>query len=362
MIVGERGEMGWRPALADLLETRRDAPTSRPVDTIARARYTLAVVARRHLEFLRAARRLKPVQPLRLAVIYDYAEEGSPTWTWSARCFLRSLWRAIPTRSKSRASAQSCPPREPRRGGARMRLDPARLIAYCSTLTARSIASSIIRACCGVCAATRHLSHRRPQLRPFRARGLRRAHVVTCHDLDAFRCLLASGAERRSLPFRMIAQQTLSGMRSAAHVCSDSVATRDALSPLPLVSSSRLVVFPNGAHPACSSRPIMPPSPRPRFCSVFSIPEWPNLHVGTPPAHANRRIAAHRRRRARASPNLRPIKAGGALAADQNGWRKHWTWKSRSSPCPFSTRPTGRALSARRAGAGAIGRRTQDCR
>src|ERR1700751_6083303 len=29
--------------------------------------------------------------------------------------------------------------------------------------------------------------------------------VVTCHDLDAFRSLLASGAERRSLPFRMMA-------------------------------------------------------------------------------------------------------------------------------------------------------------
>src|SRR5579872_2012795 len=79
--------------------------------------------------------------------------------------------------------------------------------------------------------------------------------AVTCHDLDAFRCLIASGRERRALPFRMMARRILSGMHKAARVCCNSRATRDALAANALVPPARLVVIPNGVHPACSPHP-----------------------------------------------------------------------------------------------------------
>src|SRR5262249_14511654 len=79
--------------------------------------------------------------------------------------------------------------------------------------------------------------------------------IVTCHDIDAFGCLLASGAGRRSLPMRLMARRTLAGVRHAARVCCDSVATRDSLAASALVSPERTIVIPNGVHPAFSPHP-----------------------------------------------------------------------------------------------------------
>lgn len=42
--------------------------------------------------------------------------------------------------------------------------------------------------------------------------------VVTCHDLDTFRCLLEPGIERRSWPFRRMAARILAGFQKAARV------------------------------------------------------------------------------------------------------------------------------------------------
>ncbi len=50
--------------------------------------------------------------------------------------------------------------------------------------------------------------------------------VVTCHDLDAFRCLLAPQEERRSIAFRAMARRVLSGFRLAAQVACNSLATK----------------------------------------------------------------------------------------------------------------------------------------
>jgi glycosyltransferase involved in cell wall biosynthesis len=143
--------------------------------------------------------------------------------------------------------------------------------------------------------------------------------VVTCHDLDAFRCLLASGAERRSLPFRMMARRTLAGMRKAARVCCPSAATRDALVVNALVSPDRLVIIPNGVHPAYSPRPdeaadaaaahlLGPADP-----GVAEI-----LHVGSTIPRKRIDVLLRIVAAARAQfPNLRLVKAGGILDADQ---------------------------------------------
>ena len=143
--------------------------------------------------------------------------------------------------------------------------------------------------------------------------------VVTCHDLDAFRCLLSSGIERRSPPLRAMARRVLAGMRKAARVCCPSSATRGALIADALVSPDRLVVIPNGVHPACSPRPdeaadaavvgLLGSADR-------GVPEV--LHVGSTVARKRIDVLLRVFAAARAEyPRLRLIKAGGALSSDQ---------------------------------------------
>lgn len=143
--------------------------------------------------------------------------------------------------------------------------------------------------------------------------------VVTCHDLDAFRCLLASGAERRSLPLRMMARRTLGGMRKAARVCCPSAATRDALVADKLVSAGRLVVVPNGVNPACSPRPDEAADAAAAHLLGPAAPEVPEiLHVGS--TVPRKRIDVLLRVVAEARehfPNLHLVKAGGAFTAEQ---------------------------------------------
>ncbi len=79
--------------------------------------------------------------------------------------------------------------------------------------------------------------------------------VVTCHDLDTFRCLLDPEHERRPRWFRAMAQNILNGFCQAAHVISVSQATCDQLLRFGLVARERISVIPNGVHPACSPLP-----------------------------------------------------------------------------------------------------------
>jgi glycosyltransferase involved in cell wall biosynthesis len=78
--------------------------------------------------------------------------------------------------------------------------------------------------------------------------------IVTCHDLDTFRCLVKPEWEQRSPLFKAIAKRVLTGMQLAAHVTCDSQSTRDALVRHNLVPADRLTVIPNGVHPSFSRR------------------------------------------------------------------------------------------------------------
>lgn len=80
--------------------------------------------------------------------------------------------------------------------------------------------------------------------------------IVTCHDIDTFRCLLEPSRHPRSGLFRMMTRHSLNGLRKAAMVTCDSVATRDELLAYDIVPPERTVVIPNGVHPACTSRPV----------------------------------------------------------------------------------------------------------
>jgi glycosyltransferase involved in cell wall biosynthesis len=70
--------------------------------------------------------------------------------------------------------------------------------------------------------------------------------VVTCHDLDSFRCILEPAHEPRSLPFRMMTQRIVDGLRKAAAIACVSEATRQQLLRSQLVPTERTMTILNG--------------------------------------------------------------------------------------------------------------------
>lgn len=79
--------------------------------------------------------------------------------------------------------------------------------------------------------------------------------VVTCHDLDTFRCVLEPEREPRPRWFRAMTERILSGFQKAAHVMAVSAATRDEILRLGLHPPGRITVISNGVHPSCSPLP-----------------------------------------------------------------------------------------------------------
>jgi glycosyltransferase involved in cell wall biosynthesis len=73
--------------------------------------------------------------------------------------------------------------------------------------------------------------------------------IVTCHDVDTFRCLASPAEEIRSRPYRAMTHRILSGLRRAASVVCGSQATRDDLLRLGLLPEERIRVVPNGIDP-----------------------------------------------------------------------------------------------------------------
>jgi len=89
-----------------------------------------------------------------------------------------------------------------------------------------------------------HLAHELPGERT----------VVTCHDIDAFRCLVDPRA-RRSPLFRALTRRLLTGMQRAAHVTCDTEATRQELLVHDLLPDDKLSVVHNGVHPTLTAHP-----------------------------------------------------------------------------------------------------------
>lgn len=151
------------------------------------------------------------------------------------------------------------------------------------------------------------------------AHGLAPARtIVTCHDLDAFACLLGIDVKRRSPLFHAMARRILAGMRKAACVGCDTLATRDGLAANGLVSASRLVVIPNGVHPACSPAPDKAADAAVASMLGINDDAVELLHVGSTIARKRidilLRVFAEARRECH---TLRLIKAGGALTGEQ---------------------------------------------
>ncbi len=79
--------------------------------------------------------------------------------------------------------------------------------------------------------------------------------VVTCHDLDTFRCLLEPEAEPRSRAFKAMMRRVLEGLRKAARVTCDSSYTRDRLLAHGLLPPERVEVVYNGVARAFAPLP-----------------------------------------------------------------------------------------------------------
>ena len=145
--------------------------------------------------------------------------------------------------------------------------------------------------------------------------------VVTCHDLDTFRCLLGSPAEPRSKPFRMLMGRVLGGLRKAAHVTCDSDHTRDELLAYGLMPPERVTVVRNGVAPIFSPR-ADPPADAEAGRLLAEVPAGSPyvLHVGStiPRKRVDvlLRVFANVRREL---PDLRLVRVGGPFTGEQRG-------------------------------------------
>lgn len=79
--------------------------------------------------------------------------------------------------------------------------------------------------------------------------------VVSCHDLDTFRCLLRPDLEPRPAWFRSLTRRTLQGMQKAAIVAASSESTRAAIVEHRLVEADRLTMIHLGTHPEFMAEP-----------------------------------------------------------------------------------------------------------
>jgi glycosyltransferase involved in cell wall biosynthesis len=143
--------------------------------------------------------------------------------------------------------------------------------------------------------------------------------VVTCHDLDTFRCLLEPSREPRPAWFRTMSRRILSGFQKAAHVITASGATRDGILRYGLLPPQRVTVIHNGVHPSYSPVPDADADvAASRLLPAKAEGALWMLHVGStiPRKRVDvllRVFAAVRRE----SPRARLIRVGGEFTRDQ---------------------------------------------
>jgi glycosyltransferase involved in cell wall biosynthesis len=78
--------------------------------------------------------------------------------------------------------------------------------------------------------------------------------VITCHDVDTFRCLWGEDGAR-NIVYRRLVERTLAGLRRAARVICVSQVTADELTARGLVKAEKTRVAHNPAHPWFAAAP-----------------------------------------------------------------------------------------------------------
>jgi glycosyltransferase involved in cell wall biosynthesis len=143
--------------------------------------------------------------------------------------------------------------------------------------------------------------------------------VVTCHDLDTFRCLLQPDAEPRSAAFRALVRRTLDGMRRASRVICVSTAVREEIVAQGLVECRRLRVIHNGVDEVFSPEPDAEADRHIRRVLHDTRDTIDILHVGS--VIARKRIDVLLRTMAilsRSDPRVRLVRVGGAMTPAQS--------------------------------------------
>lgn len=139
--------------------------------------------------------------------------------------------------------------------------------------------------------------------------------VVTCHDLDTFKCLLEPDAEPRPRWFRAMAQRILDGFLNAAHVICVSDFTRSNLLRHGLFAPERLSVIHPGVDPVFFSAGTCDQS---EHAPIIRRDETYLLHVGS--TIQRKRIDILLRvfaRIAAEDETIRLVRVGGAFTAEQ---------------------------------------------
>ena len=144
--------------------------------------------------------------------------------------------------------------------------------------------------------------------------------VITCHDLDAFRCILEPAVYRRSRLHERLAQHTLRGFRRAAWMTCDTAATKDELAAHHLFPPGRITVVPNGVHPSCNVQPDLAADAEATRLLGREVGEAIEiLHVGSTVARKRidvlLRVFAEVRRQ---FPHARLVRVGGPFTPAQN--------------------------------------------
>jgi glycosyltransferase involved in cell wall biosynthesis len=215
------------------------------------------------------------MQRLRVAIVADYPEEGWPSMDLMAEMVPEYLARGHGAEVEA---TRICPPyrhrfsRLPgRRLGAVARNADRALNRYADyPRYLRRLARG------GPFDVYHIIDHSYAQVVPALPPG--RA-VVTCHDLDAFRCLLRPDLEPRPAWFRALARRTLRGLQSAAAVACVSEATRSALLEHRLIPPDRLSVNYQGIAPEFTAPDPEADAEVARLIGPPGSPEL--LHVGT---------------------------------------------------------------------------------
>jgi glycosyltransferase involved in cell wall biosynthesis len=177
-------------------------------------------------------------QRMRVAILCDLAEENWPSMDLVGDM----LSSALDSEHADRIASVRVRPELPISGSGKLGRFLGRFIIYPRNLARIANGFDVFHI---VDHSYAHLVHSLPSWRT----------VVTCHDLDTFRCLLQPEQERRSAAFRMMTRRILSGLKLAACITCDTAATRDAILKHNLVAPEKLTVVHNGVSPEFSPIP-----------------------------------------------------------------------------------------------------------
>jgi glycosyltransferase involved in cell wall biosynthesis len=175
--------------------------------------------------------------------------------------------------------------------------------------------------------------------------------IVTCHDLDAFRSLIAPDPSRHRAIHRAMARRQLEGLQRAAAVVCDSGAVRDEIVTHSLLPESRLSVIPLGVHPTCSPFPNV----EAEHCAAALLgplredaPEILHVSSTVPRKRIDLLLEIFARVRLH-FPKARLIRVGGPFSADQETHVRRLALEESICVLPFISRETLAAVYRRAA-------------